>query len=86
MSMFVKKQMLMDAVSWSLFWERRHEFDRFTRWQADFIRYIFGWLTQSEEDDFDRTCNAVNNDMTGKYNHHSKYFPPAKHFPVSQTV
>ena len=37
-SMFVKKQMLMDAVSWSLLWERRHEFDRFTRWQADFIR------------------------------------------------
>ena len=43
MSMFVKKQMLMDAASWSLFWERRHEFDPFTRWQADFIRlkYLF---------------------------------------------
>ena len=51
MSMFVKKQMLMDAVSWALFWEKRHEFDPFTRWQADFIRYIFGWLTQSEEND-----------------------------------
>ena len=36
MSMFVKKQMLMDAVSWSVFWERRHEFDPFTSWQADF--------------------------------------------------
>ena len=36
MSMFVKKQMLMDAASWSLFWERRHEFDPFTSWQADF--------------------------------------------------
>ena len=37
MSMFVKKQMLMDAVSWALFWEKRHEFDPFTRSQADFI-------------------------------------------------
>ena len=37
MSMFVKKQMLMDAVSWALFWEKRHEFDPFIRWQADFI-------------------------------------------------
>ena len=44
MSPFVKRQMLMDAVSWSVFWEKRHEFDPFTRWHADFIRYMFGWL------------------------------------------
>ena len=44
--------MLMDAVSWALFWERRHEFDPLTKWQADFIKYFFGWLTQSEEDEF----------------------------------
>ena len=73
MSMFVKKQILMDAVSWSLFWERRHEFDPFTRWQADFIRYIFGWLTQSEENEFDRTCKAVFQDMTGKCKYQSRY-------------
>ena len=42
----------MDAVSWALFWERRHEFDPLTKWQADFIKYFFGWLTQSEEDEF----------------------------------
>ena len=77
MSMFVKKQMLMDAVSWALFWEKRHEFDPFTRWQADFIRYVFGWLTQSEENDFDRTQKAVYNDMTGR-KYQSTYFRTSK--------
>ena len=27
MSVFTKKQIFMDAVSWSLYWEKRHEFD-----------------------------------------------------------
>ena len=74
MSPFVKRQMLMDAVSWSLFWEKRHEFDPFTRWQADFIRYMFGWLTQDEEKEFDKACNALYNDMTGRSNNRSNYF------------
>ena len=78
MSMFVKKQTLMDAVSWSLFWEKRHEFDPFTRWQADFIRYMFGWLTQEEEDDFQTTCTAISQDMSGKSKHQSKYFHTSK--------
>ena len=78
MSMFTKKQILMDAVSWSLYWEKRHEFDPFTRWQADFIRYIFRWLTQAEENEFDSTCKAVFQDMTGKSKYHSKYFHTSK--------
>ena len=59
MSMFTKKQILMDAVSWSLYGEKRHGFDPFTRWQADFIRYMFGWLTQDEENELNKTCKAV---------------------------
>ena len=47
MSGFVKNQVLMDVVSWSLVWEKRLEFDPFTRWQADFIRHMFGWLVDS---------------------------------------
>ena len=55
MSIFVKKQMLMDAVSWALFWEKKNEFDPFIRWQADFIRHVHGWLAQHEEDEFVKT-------------------------------
>ena len=78
MSMFTKEQILMDAVSWSLFWEMRHEFDPFTRWQAEFIRYIFGWVTQSEENEFDKTCKAVFQDTTSKSKHQSRYFHTSK--------
>ena len=67
----------MDAVSWALFWEKRHEFDPFIRWQADFIRYVFVWLTQSEEDDFVKTQKAVYNDMTGR-KYQSQYFHVSK--------
>ena len=59
MSVFTKKQIFMDAVSWSLYWEKRHEFDPFTRWQSEFIRYMFGSLIQDEENEFDKTCKAV---------------------------
>ena len=76
MSMFVKRQMLMDAVSWAMFWEKRHEFDRFTRWQADFIRHVHGWLTQEEEDEFVKTQKAVYHDMTA--NKGSQYFRVSK--------
>ena len=72
MSMFVKKQMLMDAVSWALFWEKRNEFDPFIRWQADFIRHIHGWLTQHEEDEFVKTQKAIYNDIMS--NKGSQYF------------
>ena len=78
MSMFTKKQILMDAVSWSLSWEKRHEFDTFTRWQADFIRYMFGWLTQDEENVFDKTCKAVFHDMTGRSKYQSNCFHTSK--------
>ena len=77
-SMFTKKQILMDAVSWSLYWEKRHEFDPFTRWQADFIRYMFGWLTQAEENEFDLTCKAVFQDMDGRSQYQSTYFYTSK--------
>ena len=72
MSMFVKKQMFMDAVSWALFWENKNEFDPFTRWQADTIRHIQGWLTQHEEDEFVKTQKAIYNDIMS--NKGSQYF------------
>ena len=78
MSMFTKKQILMDAVSWSLYWEKRHEFVPFTRWQADFIRYMFGWLTQKEENEFDTACKAVFQDMEGRSKYQSNYFYTSK--------
>ena len=78
MSMFTKKQILMDAVSWSLYWEKRHELDPFTRWQADFIRCMFVWLTQKEENEFDTTCKAVFQDMEGRSKYQSNYFYTSK--------
>ena len=78
MSMFTKKQILMDAVSWSLYGEKRHGFDPFTRWQADFIRYMFGWLTQKEGNEFDTTCKAVFQDMEGRSKYQSNYFYTSK--------
>ena len=78
MSMFTKKQILMDAVSWSLYWEKRHGFHPFTRWQADFIRYMFGWLTQKEENEFDTTCKTVFQDMEGRPKYQSNYFYTSK--------
>ena len=65
----------------SLYWEKRHEFDPFTRWQADFIRYMFGWLTQAEENEFDLACKAVFQDMEGRSKYQSKKSTPARHFP-----
>ena len=76
MSMFVKKQMLMDAVSWALFWEKRNEFDPFIRWQADFIWHVHGWLTQQEEDEFVKTQKAVYHDIMA--NKGSQYFRVSK--------
>ena len=78
MSMFAKRQILMDAVSWSLYWEKPHEFDPFTKWQSEFIRYMFGWVSQDEENEFDKTCKAVFNDMTGKSKYLSNYFHTSK--------
>ena len=78
MPMFVKRQMLMDAVSWALFWENKNEFDPFTRWQADFIRHIQGWLTQHEEDEFVKTQKAINNGIMSKKG--SQYFRVSKAF------
>ena len=46
MSSFCRHQMAMDSVSWCLNWEKRHEFDHFFKWQAEFIRHLIGWLTQ----------------------------------------
>ena len=66
MSPFCKRQKAMDAVSWCLFWERRHEFDHFLKFQADLIRHIISWLTQDEEDAFKRKCDAVDVGMTDK--------------------
>ena len=51
MSSFDRHQMAMDSVSLCLYWEKRHEFDSFLRWQAEFIRHLVGWLTQEEKND-----------------------------------
>ena len=51
------------------------------------IRYMFGWLTQDEEDEFDKTCNAVYNDMTGKSKSLIKLFSHQQgSLQVSQTL
>ena len=41
-----RKQVTTESYKF-LFWEKRLEFDPFTRWQADFIRHMFGWLVDS---------------------------------------
>ena len=72
MSPFNKHQMATDAVSWCLFWEKRHEFNSFLRFQTDLIRYLLGWLTQDEENAFKEKCDAVRvamTDRTQKSNH-----------------
>ena len=71
-SPFCKRQMAMDSVSWCLFWEKRHEFDHLLRFQADLFRHVIGWLTQDEEEEFKRKCDAVYiamTDRTKKPNH-----------------
>ena len=65
MSPFCRRQMAMNSVSWCLFWDKRHEFDHFLKFQADLIRHVAGWLTQ-EAEEFKRTCDAVYVDMNSK--------------------
>ena len=74
MSLFCRRQVAMDSASWCLFWENRHEFDHFLRWQADLIRHVIGWLTQAEEDEFRSKCDAVNVYMTSKSGKKSNHF------------
>ena len=57
-----------------LYWEKRHEFDHFLKWQAEFIRYLIGWLTQDEENEFQRTCDSFYVDMASKQGSKSNYF------------
>ena len=42
----------------SILGEKRHEFDHFLKWQAEFIRHLIGWLTQEEENDFQKKCDS----------------------------
>ena len=72
MSAFDRLQMAMDSVSWCLYWEKRHEFNSFLTWQADLIRYLVGWLTQEEENEFQTLCNAFYVDMNSKNKHKSQ--------------
>ena len=39
---------------------------------------MFGRLTQGAESEFDKTCNAVYNDMTSRSKHQSTYFHVSK--------
>ena len=43
--------MAMDSVSWCLSWgSAEKEFDKFLKWQVEFVKYLCGRLTQDEED------------------------------------
>ena len=61
-----RHQMAMDSVSWCLYWEKRHEFDHFLEWQAEFIRHLSCWLTEEEEDEFKRKCDSFYVGMESK--------------------
>ena len=79
MSPLCRHQMAMDSVSWCLYWEKRHEFDHFLKWQAEFIRHLIGcWLTQEEEDEIKRKCDSFYVDMTSKQGSESNYFGTSK--------
>ena len=75
---FCRRQMAVDLVSWCLFWEKRHEFDHFLRWQAEFLRYVIGWLTQGEENEFRKKCDSFYVDMNSKKGSKSNYFGTSK--------
>ena len=61
-----KQEMLMDAVSWTLYWGTRYgEFEDSLRWIAEFLKYLCGFTTQEEEDRFSGRCSEFNVDMTG---------------------
>ena len=80
MSPFCRRQMAMDSVSWCLFWKKRHEFDHFLRWQAEFIRYVIGWLIQDEENEFKKKCDSFYVDMKSKKGSKPNYFGTSKAF------
>ena len=57
-----------------LYLEKRHEFDHFLTWQAEFIRYLIGWLTQDGENEFQRKCDSFFVDMASKHGSKPNYF------------
>ena len=85
MSPFDKHQMAMDAVSWCLFWEKRHEFNHFLKFEADLTRHLLGWLTQDEENEFKEKFEAVKVAMNDRYQK-SNYFYVSTALSVPQTV
>ena len=69
MSGFTRHQMLMDVISWILYWGSAHrEFDTSLKCLAEFLKYLCGFTTQEEEDWFDGQCNNYYIDLTGRRN------------------
>ena len=53
---------LKDVVCWILR-HGRDQFDGFTQWQAEFIRFMMGFVSQGEEDWFDKKADTYAADM-----------------------
>ena len=67
MSGFDPHQMAMDAASWILYWGSAHrEFNVSLKWLAEFVKYLCGFTTQSEEDWLDEQANRYYLDFTGR--------------------
>ena len=78
MSSFCRHQVAMDSVSWCLYWERRHGFDHFLKWQVEFIRHVTGWLTRKEESEIQKKCDSFYVDMASKQGSKSNHFRTSK--------
>ena len=55
----------MDTLSWVEEGPLSNEYGDFLKWQSLFVRFILGWVTQEEENDFDQLCMSMYRDLTG---------------------
>eukprot|EP00435_Cladocopium_sp_Y103_P025756 s3538_g6.t1 len=54
------EEAFQDIIAWCMHWaEPRHEFTQMLHWQADFLRYLFGYVTQEEEQWFHTQANYI---------------------------
>ena len=59
MSPFCRCKIAMDSVSWCLFWEKRHEFDHFLKFQADLIRHVIGLPKMKKKNSEENVMQSV---------------------------
>eukprot|EP00435_Cladocopium_sp_Y103_P018879 s800_g4.t1 len=72
------EETFQDVIGWCMHWAApRREFNEYVHWQADFIRYLLGYVTQEEE----RWLNQRAHHITGQQDWRDKFFTP-----VSKTM